>query len=65
MSGWADMTHGAFRLRVLPGGHFYLRSEEPTLLADLSNMLDAVKSGTAIASCGCDSMDNSFRCCRE
>jgi surfactin synthase thioesterase subunit len=65
MSGWADMTHGAFRLLVLPGGHFYLKSEEATLLADLSNVLDSVNFGTTAASCGCDSMDNSLRCCRE
>lgn len=39
MRGWADLTHGAFRLRVLPGGHFYLRTEEATLLADLSEVV--------------------------
>ncbi|QDY80100.1 thioesterase II family protein [Streptomyces qinzhouensis] len=39
MRGWADMTHAAFRLRVLPGGHFYLRAEEAELLADLRNVL--------------------------
>jgi surfactin synthase thioesterase subunit len=65
ISGWADMTHGAFRLRVLPGGHFYLKSEEATLLADLSNVLDFVNFGITATSCECDSMDNSFRCCRE
>lgn len=46
---WAAMTRGAFRLTVLPGGHFYLRPEEATLLADLSGVLDLVTSGTAIA----------------
>lgn len=65
MNGWADMTHDTFRLRVLPGGHFYLRAEEAALLADLSNVLDFVKFGTTAASCGCHSMDNSFRCCSE
>ncbi|HEX5404604.1 MAG TPA: alpha/beta fold hydrolase [Pseudonocardiaceae bacterium] len=46
LQGWADMTHSAFRLRVLPGGHFYLKPEEATLLADLSDVLDLVRSGT-------------------
>ena len=50
MRGWADMTHDAFRFRVLPGGHFYLKSDEATLLADLGNVLDVVKSGTAATS---------------
>ncbi len=39
MEGWAEMTHGAFRLRVLPGGHFYLKAEEARLLADLGGVL--------------------------
>jgi pyochelin biosynthetic protein PchC len=47
--GWADMTLGAFRLRVLPGGHFYLKPEEAALLADLREVLDAVRSGATIA----------------
>ncbi|GAA4552432.1 thioesterase II family protein [Amycolatopsis samaneae] len=49
MRGWADMTHGAFRLRVLPGGHFYLKPEEATLLADLRDVLELVGSGTTTA----------------
>ena len=39
MSRWAELTRGEFRLLVLPGGHFYLRFEEPALLADLSEVL--------------------------
>jgi pyochelin biosynthesis protein PchC len=35
MRGWADVTRGSFRLRVLPGGHFHLRTAEAELLADL------------------------------
>ncbi len=46
---WADMTDGAFRLRVLPGGHFYLKPEEATLLADLTDVLDVVRSATTTA----------------
>ncbi|WP_329263204.1 alpha/beta fold hydrolase [Streptomyces sp. NBC_01478] len=38
MRRWAELTHGDFRLRVFPGGHFYLRFEEATLLADLSEI---------------------------
>ena len=39
MRGWADMTHGAFRLRVLPGDHFYLRPKAAALLADLNEVV--------------------------
>lgn len=49
IQGWADLTQGAFRLRVLPGGHFYLKPEEATLLADLSDVLDSVRSATTAA----------------
>lgn len=50
MRGWADMTHDAFRLRVLPGGHFYLRDEEAALLADLSDVLAYIKFRTNVTS---------------
>ncbi|MFE7183206.1 thioesterase II family protein [Streptomyces erythrochromogenes] len=43
MQGWADTTDDAFRLRVLPGGHFYLRDEEAALLADLGDVLGRIK----------------------
>ncbi|MFE7644184.1 thioesterase II family protein [Streptomyces phaeoluteigriseus] len=43
MRGWADLTHDAFRLRVLPGGHFYLRAEEDALLADMGDVLGRIK----------------------
>lgn len=49
MHGWVDMTHGAFQFQVLPGGHFYLKSEEATLLADLCDVLDFTKLGTITA----------------
>lgn len=42
MRGWADMTLDSFRLRVLPGGHFYLRAEEATLLADIRDVLGRI-----------------------
>jgi pyochelin biosynthetic protein PchC len=47
IAGWADMTRGAFRLQVLPGGHFYLKPEEAALLADLSSVLDFVGPAAA------------------
>ncbi|MER5212544.1 alpha/beta fold hydrolase [Streptomyces sp. NPDC002838] len=50
MRGWAELTRGTFRLRVLPGGHFYLRAEEATLLADLSDVLGDIKFRTKIVS---------------
>jgi pyochelin biosynthetic protein PchC len=49
MHGWADMTQDAFQLQVLAGGHFYLKSEEATLLADLSDVLESAKLGTTTA----------------
>jgi surfactin synthase thioesterase subunit len=32
LSAWRDCTSGPFRLRLLPGGHFYLREERDALL---------------------------------
>lgn len=45
MRAWADVTHGAFRLRVLPGGHFYLKTEESALLADLTSVIETAAAG--------------------
>ena len=50
MRGWADTTNDAFRLRVLPGGHFYLRAEEEALLADMRDVLGHIKYRTDAAS---------------
>ncbi|MFI6339613.1 thioesterase II family protein [Streptomyces sp. NPDC050535] len=50
MRGWADLTRDAFRLRVLPGGHFYLRDEETALLADIGEVLHHIKYRTEAAS---------------
>ncbi|MGC0422080.1 thioesterase II family protein [Embleya sp. AB8] len=47
MHGWADTTNDAFRLLVLPGGHFYLSAEEQALLADLRNVLGHRTAGGA------------------
>ncbi|MEU9394177.1 alpha/beta fold hydrolase [Streptomyces sp. NPDC048324] len=50
MRRWGELTQETFRLRVLPGGHFYLRAQEAALLADLSDVLDGLKSRTRTAS---------------
>jgi pyochelin biosynthetic protein PchC len=34
---------------VLPGGHFYLKPQEAALLADLTGVLETVRSGTTTA----------------
>jgi pyochelin biosynthetic protein PchC len=65
MRGWGDLTRDGFRLRVLPGGHFYLRAEEAALLADLSEVMEFVKFRTANASCACGANGGSVRCCSE
>ncbi|GGS43684.1 thioesterase II family protein [Streptomyces violaceus] len=46
MRRWGELTRRAFRLQVLPGGHFYLRAEEAALLADLSDVLADIKART-------------------
>jgi surfactin synthase thioesterase subunit len=44
IDGWRPSTRGAFRRRMLPGGHFFLRTERPLLLnlvaADLKASLE-------------------------
>ncbi|KAA6223700.1 alpha/beta fold hydrolase [Streptomyces albofaciens JCM 4342] len=42
MWSWRAMTGAAFRLRTLPGDHFYLATEEAGLVADV---LDACRGG--------------------
>ncbi|MEV1092343.1 thioesterase II family protein [Streptomyces microflavus] len=49
MRRWGELTRGDFRLRVFPGGHFYLRAEEAPLLADVTRVLAADKSLSATA----------------
>ncbi|GHE14160.1 oleoyl-ACP hydrolase [Streptomyces alanosinicus] len=36
---WADHSTGAFDLKVLPGGHFYLNSQAPAVLSTLKARL--------------------------
>lgn len=42
LAAWADVTSGPFGLRVFPGDHFYTRTAEQELVADLGFRLDAV-----------------------
>ena len=39
---WREQTSGDFRLRMFPGGHFYLQASEANFLDALSNELRAV-----------------------
>jgi surfactin synthase thioesterase subunit len=38
-SGWAAHTNGAFRLRVFPGGHFYLLGQQAQVCAEVAATL--------------------------
>lgn len=39
LEAWSDETRAAFRLRLFPGGHFYLDARRSELLADLAATL--------------------------
>ncbi|GAA4771510.1 alpha/beta fold hydrolase [Streptomyces sanyensis] len=43
MAAWRDTTRGPFRLRVLPGGHFYLREDPAALTALIRPVLTAAR----------------------
>jgi medium-chain acyl-[acyl-carrier-protein] hydrolase len=45
LEAWSDQTEGPFRVRVFPGGHFYLDSQRDALLADLSATLAPILQG--------------------
>ncbi|CRG51693.1 thioesterase II family protein [Yersinia wautersii] len=44
MSEWCQVTKGAFRLQVFPGGHFYLNHAQKRLLAFINQSVAAQKS---------------------
>lgn len=45
LEAWRGETSGAFRVRVFPGGHFYLDARRAELLADLAATLAPMASG--------------------
>jgi medium-chain acyl-[acyl-carrier-protein] hydrolase len=42
LNAWREQTCGTFRLRILPGNHFFLRQSHATLLQAIDEDLDAV-----------------------
>ncbi len=40
--GWRDQTDSSFRVRVFPGGHFYMNSQRDALLGDIAATLTPV-----------------------
>jgi pyochelin biosynthetic protein PchC len=49
MNGWKDLTSSDFRLKTFKGGHFYLKSEETNLLADLTELLHIEQRDMVVA----------------
>jgi surfactin synthase thioesterase subunit len=47
LEAWRDETRSAFRLRVFPGGHFYLEARRAELLADLAATLAPLATSRA------------------
>lgn len=42
LEAWRDQTNGPFRIRMFPGGHFYMNSNRAALLADIAATLAPV-----------------------
>ena len=53
LDAWRDQTTGPFRLRMLPGDHFFLHSAQPLLAQTLAQELLAAK--VAPAACAASS----------
>jgi surfactin synthase thioesterase subunit len=45
LDGWRSETSGPFRVRVLPGDHFYLQAQRDVLLGDLAATLAPLLAG--------------------
>jgi surfactin synthase thioesterase subunit len=45
LEAWRGQTDGTFRVRVFPGGHFYIDSQRDALLAELSATLAPILHG--------------------
>jgi medium-chain acyl-[acyl-carrier-protein] hydrolase len=42
LEGWGEHTSASFSVRMLPGDHFYLNSDQGTLLTLLSHELNRI-----------------------
>ncbi len=51
LEAWRDWTRGPFRVRLFPGGHFYLDAQRSALLADVSASLASLASAPAGEAC--------------
>lgn len=49
LAAWREQTHGDFAMHVLPGGHFFIQSEESALFALLEQHLRRVVTAPATA----------------
>jgi medium-chain acyl-[acyl-carrier-protein] hydrolase len=47
LDAWRELTTGAFRLRMLPGDHFFLQTAQPLLLQGLAQELLGARSPAA------------------
>jgi medium-chain acyl-[acyl-carrier-protein] hydrolase len=43
MKRWREFTHGSFFQRIVPGGHFFLKSHAPTIMAQIREHLGSVR----------------------
>lgn len=41
MKRWAEFTHGPFAQRIVPGGHFFLKSDQDLLIGVLKELLES------------------------
>jgi medium-chain acyl-[acyl-carrier-protein] hydrolase len=49
LNAWREQTHGEFKLRPMPGGHFFIRSEQELFLRTLSEDLNRLVPTNATA----------------
>jgi len=45
MKRWQEFTHGPFTQRIVPGGHFFLKSDPGLLVSHLKELIDAPPAG--------------------
>jgi surfactin synthase thioesterase subunit len=44
LTAWQELTGGEFDLRVFPGAHFFIDSQRPVVLGELSRLLQGLSS---------------------